>query len=134
VKLYADEPGHQAVRALERVVVSCLARVEVPAALWRKRRRGELGEGELRVLVTEFEADYFGTALEVPCFLVTGIPQTVLDAAARLLVSHALRGYDAIQLASACAVRDADPSCDTFACADRRLRAAAGAEGFEILP
>jgi len=134
VKLYADEPGHQAVRALERVVVSCLARVEVPAALWRKQRRGELGEGELRVLVLEFEADYFGTAVEAPRFLVAGIPPIVLDAAARLLASHTLRAYDAIQLASACAVRDADPNCDAFACADRRLRAAAVAEGFEILP
>jgi len=134
VKLYADEPGHRAVRALERVVVSCLARVEVPAALWRKQRRRELGEGELRVLVAEFEADYFGTVVEAPRFLVTGIPPVVLDAAARLFASHALQAYDAIQLASARAVRDADPGCDTFACADLRLRAAAAAEGFEVLP
>lgn len=134
MKLYADEPGHRAVRALERVVVSCLARVEVPAALWRKQRRRELGEAELRVLVAEFEADYFGTPGEAPRFLVTGLPPTVLDAAALLLVSHALRAYDAIQLASACAVRDADSGCASFACADRGLRAAAEAEGFELLP
>ena len=134
MKLYADEPGHRTVRALERIVVSCLARVEVPAALWRKQRRGELGEGELRVLVAEFEADYFGTPAEPPRFLVTGLPSSVLETAAHLLVSHALRAYDAIQLASACAVRDVDPGCAVFACADRALRAAATAEGFEVLP
>jgi len=134
VKLYADEPGHRAVRALDRVVVSCLARVEVPAALWRKQRRRELGEAELRVLVAEFEADYFGTRGEPPRFLVTGLPPLVLDVAVRLLAPHALRAYDAIQLASACAVRDADPGCAVFACADRALRAAATAEGFEVLP
>jgi len=134
VKLYADEPGHRAVRALELVVVSSLARVEVPAALWRKQRRGELHEAELRVLVTEFEADYFGSPGEAPRFLVTGLPPNVLDAAVRLLASHALRAYDAIQLASACSVRDADPGCAAFACADRGLRAAAEAEGFEVLP
>ena len=57
-----------------------------------------------------------------------------LDAAVRLLASHALRAFDAMQLASACSVRDADPGCAAFACADRGLRAAAEAEGFEVLP
>jgi hypothetical protein len=33
VKLYADEPRHQAVRALEGLIVCSIARVDVPAAL-----------------------------------------------------------------------------------------------------
>jgi hypothetical protein len=134
VKLYADEPGRSAVRALDVIVVSCLARVEVPAAIWRKQRRGELREGDAALLVVEFEADYFGTPGDGPRFIVTGLPASVLDAAARFVAFRALRAYDAVQLASACAARDADPGCAAFACADRRLRAAAEAEGFELLP
>ncbi|MGH3855031.1 MAG: type II toxin-antitoxin system VapC family toxin [Pseudonocardiaceae bacterium] len=42
VKLYADEQDHQVVRGLGSLVVSALARVEVPAAIWRKHRMGEL--------------------------------------------------------------------------------------------
>jgi predicted nucleic acid-binding protein len=42
VKLYADEVGHEQVRGLVSVAVAQLARVEVPAALWRKQRMGEL--------------------------------------------------------------------------------------------
>jgi predicted nucleic acid-binding protein len=36
VKLYADEAGYEQVRDLVSIAVAQLARVEVPAALWRK--------------------------------------------------------------------------------------------------
>lgn len=134
MKLYADEPGHRAVRALDPILVSCLARVEVPAAIWRKQRLGELPEAEAGLLVAEFEADYFGTPDAAPRFVVTGLPSSVLDVAARFVAFRALRACDALQLASACAARDADPGCAAFACSDRRLRAAAAAEGFQVLP
>ena len=42
VKLYADEPGHEQVRQPMHLVVAQLARVEVPSAIWRKQRLGEL--------------------------------------------------------------------------------------------
>lgn len=58
----------------------------------------------------------------------------VLEAAARLCAVHGLRAYDAVQLASALAVRDAVPECRTFAAFDRQLRAAAAAEGFTPAP
>lgn len=60
VKLYSDEPGNPAVRALDMMIVSHLARVEVPAVLWRKQRMGELSETAARLLTEDFEADYFG--------------------------------------------------------------------------
>jgi hypothetical protein len=47
------------VRVLDLLVVSCLARVEVPAAIWRKRRLGELSEKDARLLTGEFAADYY---------------------------------------------------------------------------
>jgi predicted nucleic acid-binding protein len=134
VKLYADEAGARVVRAQGVLVVSALARVEVPAAIWGKRRRGELRESEAALLVADFEADWFGTADAAPRFVVIGLPASVLDAAAGLAATRGLRAVDAIQLASACAAREADGECSTFVCADRRLRAAAAAEGFDVLP
>jgi predicted nucleic acid-binding protein len=134
VKLYADETDHKVVRDLDVLVVSCLARVEVPATLWRKHRIGELDSADARLLVTAFEIDYFGTDVQEPRFAVVGLPAQVLDDSARLVAVHGLRGYDAVQLSSALAVRVADPSCGAVACFDRALRDASAAEGFALVP
>lgn len=133
VKLYADEPGADAIRRLTPMVVSCLVRVEVPAAIWRKHRNRELSAADATVLTAEFEADYFGVGRGAR-FFVTGIVAAVLDDAAALVAARGLRAYDGIQLASARAARAADPSCGVFACTDRALRNAAAAEGFAIVP
>lgn len=134
MKLYADEPGHEEVRAVETLVVSCLARVEVPSALWRKCRSGELSDTDAAVLCTAFEIDYAGTSDIAPRFLVLGVPPSLLEDAARQVAVHGLRAYDALRLASARAARETDSSCDTFACTDVTLRAAAAAVGFALLP
>ncbi|MDA8281457.1 MAG: type II toxin-antitoxin system VapC family toxin [Actinomycetota bacterium] len=130
VKLYADEHGHHAVRRLRAMAVSQLTRVEVPAALWRKHRMGELGAPEARVLTAAFEADWHGTDDEPPRFSAVTLTQAILDDAAHLCAVHGLRAYDAVQLSSALAARRADPSCSTFAVVDGTLRSAASAEGF----
>lgn len=134
VKLYADEDGNQQIRQLDGLVISQIARVEVPAALWRKHRSGELDADSASVLVLAFEADYFGTEDEPPRFAAVRLAETVLDDAARLSGVHGLRAYDAVQLATARAAVDADPSCTAFAAFDRTLRAAAAAEGFGLVP
>jgi predicted nucleic acid-binding protein len=134
VKLYADEPGHEAVRALEGMIVCSISRVEVPAALWRKQRLGELSAEDAEVLVTAFEADYLGTVEEPPLFAAVAIGSTLLDEAAVLTATHGLRAYDAVQLASALVAREADPACRQFACFDEELRAAAARIGFAPVP
>jgi predicted nucleic acid-binding protein len=134
VKLYADEPDHELVRVLEVLVVSALARIEVPAAIWRKLRLGQLSAGDAQVLVNEFEADLFGDERAPARFNVVGLPLALLDLAARLVAVHGLRAYDAVQLATGLAVREADPSCAAFACFDGTLRRAAAAEGFSLVP
>ena len=60
MKLYSDEAGHRAIRALDALVVSALARVEVPSALWRKARTGELEDAAASTLVSAFELDFHG--------------------------------------------------------------------------
>ena len=134
VTLYADEPGRRFGGALENPLVSQLARVEVPSAIWRKHRIGELNASDARTLVDAFEADYFGADDEPPRFLAVAVTSAVLDDAARMTAAHGLRGYDAVQLASACAARSAGAGCRTFAAFDRALRSAAAAEGFAVAP
>lgn len=114
-------------------MVSILARVEVPAALWRKHRLGELDAGDAQVLVEAFEADLFGDRDHPPCFVTVALPAAILDSAARMTAVHGLRAYDAVQLASACAAREADPACDALACFDGTLGRAAAAEGFSLV-
>jgi uncharacterized protein len=134
VKLYADETGHEHVRGLVSLAVAQLARVEVPAALWRKQRMGELSANDARVLTADFEADYFGADSEPPRFAAVAAAGRILDEAAGLCASHGLQAYDAVQLSSALAARRADVGCTALAAFDRSLRTAAAAEGFELVP
>lgn len=134
VKLYADEQGHEEIRVLRSVAVAQIARVEVPAALWRKQRLGDLVAEDARLLTAEFEADYFGTDEEPPRFAAVAMTPAVLDDAARAAATHGLRAYDAVQLSSALAAREADPTCATMAAFDGSLRRAAAAEGFTLVP
>lgn len=119
---------------MEVLIVSALARVEVPATLWRKYRIGELSAGDAQILVNEFEADFFGDQNAPARFTVVSVPLGLLDLAARLVGVHGLRAYDALQLATSLAVRETDPECATFACFDGTLRRAAAAEGFSLVP
>lgn len=134
VKLYADEQDHQLIRGQDSLVVSALARVEVPAAIWRKHRMGELDAVNAGILVAAFEADYHGSAQDRPRFGVVAVTGPVLDTASRLVGVHVLRAYDAVQLASAKAAADAIPDCRTVAAFDGTLRTAAAKEGFALVP
>lgn len=116
------------------LVVSQLARVEVPSAPWRKQRLGEPDADAARLLTSAFEADWSGTEEEPPRSSVVTPTVAVLDGAARLRAVHGVRPYDAVQLACASAARDAVPECQTFAAFDRPLRGAAAAEGFSLVP
>ena len=133
VKLYADESGSDVVRNLGVLVVSALARVEVPAAIWRKVRTGELDAASAQVLVEEFEADYYGEEDQAERFVAVGVDDDLLGAAAGLAARHSLLAYDAVQLSSALAVRQSAPQCHTFAAFARHLCVAAATEGFRIL-
>lgn len=134
VKLYSDEPGHEQVRDLAIAIVSQIARVEVPAALWRKQRMGELTADEAATLVVQFEADWYGTDDEPGRFVVAALTASALEDAARLTGVHGLRAYDAVQLAAAVAVRAVEPSCTQLAAFDGALRNAATVEGFALVP
>ncbi len=127
VKLYADEDGADPVRRVPLFVVSAVARVEVPAALWRKSRTGELSAEDAGILISAFTADWYDPS---GSFVPIALRTHVLDQAASSAAAHGLRAYDAVQLACALAARGADPEVDVFLCFDAGLRDAAGREGF----
>jgi predicted nucleic acid-binding protein len=122
------------VRAVGDSVVSILARVEVPAALWRKHRIGELSAKDAGVLSAAFELDLFGDANHDPRLVAVAVAGEVLEWAAHLVGSEPLRAYDGVQLASALVAREADPDLVRFACFDRDLRDAAARHGFALIP
>lgn len=132
VKLYSDEDDHDMVRGLAGPhLVSELARVEVPGALWRKNRMGELDEADVVVLTSAFAADWHRPAGEELFAIVRSTP-ALLDEAARLTGTHGLRAYDAVQLAAALAARRVVPECASFTSYDRALNRAAATLSFSI--
>lgn len=114
--------------------MSNLARVEVPTAVWRKHRLGELASEDAAVLVDEFEWDWFGAGDADVRFAVVDVTRRVLDLAARTAARHPLRAFAAVQLASALVAREASRDVTEFACFDVSLADAARAEGFTLLP
>lgn len=106
----------------------------MPAALWRKARTDELEDAAAGILVGVFELDFHGDLDSSSRFTIVSLTEPVLITAAQEAARHALRAYDAVQLASALAVREVDPRCERFACFDTELRRAASRAGFVLLP
>lgn len=133
VKRYIRETGTQWVKDTLRrsrrseCLIAKVTGAEVAAALARKQRMGEISNRNrlkaLRAFLLHFRRSY--TKIE--------ISDTVVNLAIDLTQRHPLRGYDAIQLASAM-IMDADlkrtrkPGL-TFVSADNILCEAAQAEG-----
>lgn len=129
VKLYADEAGAELVRSIKLYVVSAVARVEVPAAIWRKHRLGELSAADAGVLTSAFEADWYDS---LGPFVPVAAGDGVFATAAALVMTHGLRACDGVQLASAVAARAADPDVNSLLCFDTELSEAAAREGFGL--
>ncbi len=108
--------------------------MEVPAALRRKQRLGELSPEATALLADAFAWEWAIGPDGSGAFSIVDLTDDVLETAVRSLGRHPLRAYDAIQLASALLARAADPALVEFACFDDSLREAARAEGFSLVP
>lgn len=128
VKLYIDERG--SVEVVERVGrASGVATVRVTyaearAAFARFRREGGLSSAGLRQVVRELD-DEWGT------YNVVEVHEPLVRRAGALAERHALRGYDAVQLAAALEVRRAGGQVE-FASFDARLNRAAAGERLRV--
>ncbi|MGI8909312.1 MAG: type II toxin-antitoxin system VapC family toxin [Rubrobacteraceae bacterium] len=98
VKLYVaeaeSEKVHEAIEKAERAVTSTVAYAELRAALGRRRRIGDLDEEGYRRAIGKVNAEWRG-------FVRISVSNLVAYRAGEMAGQYALRGFDAIHLASA---------------------------------
>ncbi|MCX7045588.1 MAG: type II toxin-antitoxin system VapC family toxin [Candidatus Sumerlaeota bacterium] len=130
-KLYIQETGSPAVSQLWRYAegnaVSIVAYAEVLSAFQRRLRESTLTPLEYQQILQEFRLDWENL------FLIS-VSSDVNQIVEALISRHGLRGFDAIQLASALNLKSRLDTDIAFVCADRRLNGAARAEGLQLLP
>jgi predicted nucleic acid-binding protein len=131
VKLVVPEAGTGEIRRLwarvEDPYVSLIGYTELRAAVASAFRGGRLDRASsagLRELLEVLWARVVTIEVDEPLVRAAG------DLAAR----HGLRAFDAIHLASAFSVAGGSPGSTAFITFDARLREAAAAEGFQVLP
>jgi uncharacterized protein len=128
VKLLAEEPGSELAAQLwdgcDASVASRLAYPEVRAALAAATRNHDLNEDELDGAEQAW-AEYWAASRPVE------LTAAVERHAGQLARQYALRGADAVHLASALAIGDPDL---VIAVWDRRLHTAAQAAGIRVAP
>ena len=122
VKAYTHEPGSRWVRQVlgrsaTRAFISPLSGAEVLAAIARKERLGELDLATRDRVAAAFRKDYRRR------FAHTALTASVIEKAMALVLGHPLRGYDAVQLASALLLSPVSPQLRSllFVSADSAL-------------
>ena len=131
VKRYVQEAGTGWVRALSdpsaapSLFVSQITRVETVSAITKRERGGQLSPHHARTALADFLSD-----LSIQ-YRIIAVSETLVHHATNLARSHALRGYDALQLATAAEVGSMVPSL-IFLSADVALNAAATREGLIV--
>ncbi len=129
-KLYVQEAGTQQLLVLtgssrsHHFAVLNLARVELHSAVRRRQREGDLEAADAERILARFEQH-----LETK-FVRQLVSEPLIDMAISLVERHALRAYDAVQLAGCLALKAASgQDSPIFVCSDHRLVEAAEAEG-----
>jgi predicted nucleic acid-binding protein len=138
IKRYLMEPGSEWVQQItdarsasgqpsHTIALSAIGIVEAVAAVARRHRLGQLDQvqhqGLISLFLTHSRTEYH----------ITAVRSRQIDLATALVQRHPLRGYDAIHLATALALRDelraVRLSGPVFVAADANLCVAARAEG-----
>jgi predicted nucleic acid-binding protein len=133
VKLYVQELGTDVVLSLasdlenDRLAILDLARVELRAAVRRRERANDVVSTQAFQILSQFDQHLSELYLTQPC------NSSVVEEAVRLLDHHALRAYDAVQLAGAIVLQAGGLTEMTFVCADKDLVQVAKAEGLAVI-
>ncbi len=129
MKLYVREAGTDETRVrldgATLVATSPVAYPEARAALARRQREAAFTRRALARVVAALDRD-------LGRFVVIELSARVAKRAGELAERRALRGFDAIHLASALEVEALTGATPSFCCFDDRLREAASAEGLSI--
>lgn len=130
VKVYVEEAGSTEVREkadqAEGLATSRITYAEARAALARKLRERGLSRTGHRSVVEDLNGDWED-------YFIVDVSDSVVKFAGGLAEKHALRGADAIHLASALSLRKQAGESVRFLCFDGRLTIAAHKEGLGIL-
>ncbi len=125
VKMYVEEVGSADVRnksgQAEGIATSRIAYAEARAALARKYREGGLSGSDYRLVVEELDQDWAN-------YFAVEVSDSLVKSAGRLAEKYALRGADAIHLASAVILAKEVGRSLMFACFDGQLSSAARKE------
>jgi len=113
------------VRRATRVATSRVAYPEARAGLARRQREGGLSAANLTRAVTALDRD-------LTTLVVVELTESLARRAGAVAEKHALRGFDAIHLASALDLLDLLQEPVTFRAFDTRLTTAAAAAGLHI--
>jgi predicted nucleic acid-binding protein len=131
VKRHVDERGSRETLAFaaraEVVATSVISQAEIAAALAKAVRAKLLEEDEGREARRAFAAQWPDIA-RIP------VTEALVSRAESLAWEHGLRGYDAVQLASAMLFQESVGTAVTLATFDRQLWNAARRAGFEPWP
>lgn len=129
IKLYLEEAGadrvEAAVEGAQVIATSVVAYAEARAALARRRREKDFTASEYRGLVSELDTSWEG-------YERLGLTEGLSREAGELAEEHALRGFDAVHLASALRLRQRFPH-SAFLAFDERLSAAAESASLPVL-
>jgi predicted nucleic acid-binding protein len=136
VKRYVVETGTAWVRRLTRrnpsavIYIARVTAVEVTSAVARRRKDRTLTSAKESSILRRFRQHLAGR------YTVIEMTPGLFDEAMRLATTHALRAYDAVQLAAALEIdrkeRDAGFAPVTLISADQALNDAATAEGMAV--
>ena len=135
IKRYVNEAGSTWVQSLlapsgGRIYVARIGGVEVIAALTRLAKGGYISAADAAINIAAFRHDLAVQYVAIP------VNHQIVSSAMDLAEKHALRGYDAVQLACALAANARRVakrgSALTLISADVDLNAAAAAEGMVV--
>ncbi len=136
VKRYAQETGTAWIFSLvrpsaqNRLYLARITGVEVVAALTKRTRVGSLSANAAAKAITRFEREFTNR------YLLVEVSPPIIKTAMTLAKNYTLRGYDAVQLASALQANTdriaAGGSPLIFISADNHLNSAATAEGLTV--
>lgn len=126
LKLYLEEHSAAATRRLfdeaDAIGTSLITYVEARAALARAWRAGRLDQKAYKAALRGFELSWTG-------FISVDVSESLVRQAGELAERHELRGYDAVQLASALVLKREIGESVVFSASDDRLMEAALSEG-----
>lgn len=131
VKLYIDEVGSDRVREIvlaeeNTIFISGITGAEVVAAFARRKRMKDIADEDYSKLLSDFLLDFENL------FVKSKVTDPVVSLAMELANRRALRGYDAVQLASALVLNSEIVNGIVFISADLELNDTAKAENLVV--